>query len=108
MKIVFFSDIHGNQYAYQSLLDDMKPLQPDLVVFGGDIFGYYYGQEEIINDIRKRGYICLLGNHDKMFLDYLEGTVNSDYLIGRYGNSYLNIEHRISDENIQFIRSLKP
>lgn len=108
MKIVFFSDIHGNQYAYHSFLKDMMSLTPDLVVFGGDVFGYYYGQEEIINDVKKRGYTCLLGNHDQMFLDYLDGKISSEYLIGRYGNSYQNIECKISSENVDFIRNLSP
>lgn len=108
MNIVFFSDIHGNQYAYHSFIMDMESLSPDLVVFGGDIFGYYYGQEEIITDIKKRGYVCLLGNHDQMFLDYLDGKISSNYLIGRYGNSYLNIEKKISDSNVNFIRGLCP
>lgn len=108
MRIVFFTDLHGNQYTYRRFVDDMLSLTPDHVVFGGDIFGYYYGQEDILSDIRNRGYTCLLGNHDKMFLDYLDGKINSDYLIGRYGNSYLNVENRISDENVQFIRNLKP
>lgn len=107
MKIVFFSDIHGNQYAYNSFLDSMNIIAPDLVIFGGDIFGYYYGQEEIISDLKNRGYVCLLGNHDKMFLDCLDGKLSQDYLVDRYGNSYREIEKKISNDNVDFIRNLQ-
>lgn len=108
MRIVYFTDIHGNQYAYHELIKKIDIISPDLVVFGGDIFGYYYGQEEIICDIKNREFICLLGNHDRMFLDFLEGKISKTYLVSRYGNSYLNIERKISVSNIEFIKNLKP
>lgn len=81
-------------------------INADLVVFGGDIFGYYYGQEEIINDLKQRDFIFLRGNHDQMFLDLLNGKISEKYLVDRYGNSYLDIIGRISKSNVEFIHSL--
>lgn len=105
MRIIFFSDIHGNQYAYQSFIHQAEVINPDLVVFGGDIFGYYYGQEQIINDLKQRNFIFLRGNHDQMFLDLINGKISEEYLVGRYGNSYLNVSSRISDNNVEFVKS---
>lgn len=39
MKIVFFSDAHGNQYAVDSFFEDVQTVGYDKVIFGGDVFG---------------------------------------------------------------------
>lgn len=106
MKITFFSDIHGNHYAFHSFQRQMELLQPNQVVFSGDVFGYYYGQEEILNQLRNSGYICLLGNHDQMFLDMYAGKQNTEWLCARYGSSYRRNLGAISKENRDFLKSL--
>lgn len=108
MKIIFFSDIHGNKYVLPQFLDAIKKEKPDQVIFCGDIFGYYYYQNEIIDIFKKNNFITLLGNHDQYFLDILKGNADIKYLIERYGNSYKKIQDKITKENIQFIKKLKP
>ena len=107
MRIVFFSDAHGNQYSVKNFFKTMDIEKPDIIVFGGDIFGYYYGQPEIISMLRNSNCVCLLGNHDQFFLDLLDGKSDEDYLVGRYGSTYHNVKQRIRDEDVRFIRSLK-
>ena len=109
MKIVFFADIHGNQYAFDSFLEQLKTEKPDKLVFCGDVFGYYYGQERILTEMRKmENLICILGNHDKYFLDILDGILDENILIPKYGNSYKQIGSKISIDNIQFLKSFIP
>lgn len=108
MKIVFFSDIHGNKYVLRPFIESLKNDNPENVVFCGDIFGYYYHQNEIIDIFRQETFTVLLGNHDKNFLDIIDGKIDVSKLIHKYGNSYYNIEQRISDQNIEFLRKLKP
>ena len=107
MKIVFFSDAHGNQYAVDSFFEDVQTVGYDKVIFGGDVFGYYYEPDQILSRLREEHVHCLLGNHDRMFLDLVEGKISENFLIERYGNSYKNIVERISMENIDFLYSLK-
>ena len=123
MKIAFFSDAHGNQYSIREFFrklnignnsEDNRDNKDnvvdsvDLLIFGGDIFGYYYGQNEILSTLRRqKKCICLLGNHDKYFLDLVDGKIEEDYLVERYGNSYRNIVTRTSDCDLNFLRSLK-
>jgi|LSQX01.2.fsa_nt_gb putative phosphoesterase len=108
MKIVFFSDIHGNKYVLEPLLQAIKEEGADQVIFCGDIFGYYYYQNEIIDMFRKEGYLTLLGNHDQYFLDIIDQRGNRRDLIQKYGNSYNDISSKISPENIEYLRGLKP
>lgn len=106
MKIIFFSDAHGNGYSVIKFFEDIKYISYDKLIFGGDIFGYYYDQEKIIKLLREHNCICLLGNHDRMFLDILERKIEEDNLIMRYGLTYRNISERISKESVEFLYSL--
>lgn len=108
MKIVVFSDIHGNQYAFREFQKDLEQLRPNQIIFLGDVFGYYYGQEEILTALRELNYQCLLGNHDKYYLDILDGKRNIDELCERYGSSYRRNMGTISSKNLSFLKTLRP
>ena len=106
MKLCFFTDIHGNKPAFEAFCLDAEQRGADVIVFGGDFIGYYYDAEEIITAVRQRGWHCLLGNHDQMFLDMLDGNLTEQYLTERYGNSYRIARRTISEENVAFLRTL--
>ena len=108
MLMVVCSDIHGNQYSFSAFQKKMDELQPDRIIFLGDVFGYYYGQEEILTFLRTSGYNCLLGNHDKFFLDLLEDYQKLDLLCRRYGSGYRYALETVSEENIAFLKTLHP
>jgi putative phosphoesterase len=67
----------------------LPSLDLDLLIFCGDIFGYYYGQQEIIETLRYiPNLVWLLGNHDKNYLDMMRGKTDARWLIEKYGNSF--------------------
>lgn len=106
MMICFFSDIHGNFDALKAFWNDVQHYHVDLFVFGGDIFGYYYAQEEVLDFLCAHDIKCLLGNHDKLFLDLVNGICDESYLIDRYGASYQDITGRISQKHVEFLGGL--
>lgn len=106
MRFCFFSDIHGNGYAFDAFLEEMEKKRPDRIIFGGDLVGYYYDSDRIISRIRELGFPCIMGNHDRMFLDLLEKKRTFQQLVPRYGNSYLKLKEEIRKENIEFLREL--
>jgi len=110
MKIVFFSDIHGNLGAFRAFQNQLDAEKPDLTVFCGDVFGYYYHQNKILTALREGSFRCLLGNHDHYFLELLDGKRDCSSLCEKYGSSYQeNLRSGIiSADNISFLRSLKP
>ena len=107
MKIIFFSDIHGNHYAAHRFFEDIQGISYDKLIFGGDVLGYYYEPDDIISLLRQKRAYCLLGNHDQMFLDVLEGAGDESELIKQYGSSYQNAASRVSKENVDFLYCLK-
>ena len=107
MKLIFFSDIHGNNYAFNEFIKEVSSYKDEYTkIFLGDFIGYYYHPDEIIEYCRKNNIICLLGNHDQYFLHALEGKINIESLVKTYGRSYELALKSISDKNIEFLRKL--
>lgn len=114
MKLVIFSDIHGNQYAFREFVKDlerMKDAEYDMVIFCGDILGYYYGQTEIvagIKDISSRlqsegkSFVAVRGNHDEFGLQIKRMEKLPEEFWEKYGHSYGQTEPSV----IEFIEQL--
>ena len=109
MRIAVFSDIHGNQYSLKIFRDEIKSENVDLIVFLGDIFGYYYGQHECIEILSKmERLICLLGNHDLYFLNLLNSPEMETSLVSKYGSSYTNkFKSLVTKRDIDFLKTMK-
>lgn len=89
MRFLIFSDLHGNQYAWRAFARKLREFDYDRLVFLGDVFGYYYGQNELLEELsRLEDLIWLRGNHDQFFLDLLAGKREEETLIPRYGSTY--------------------
>lgn len=102
MKIVAFSDIHGNLLALKAFIEELKSIKYDLLIFCGDIFGYYYHQDEIIDELsRLPDMIWLRGNHDQFFLDILYKKYDEKAYIEKYGHSYFDLQNKISHRCIE-------
>lgn len=107
MRIVIFSDLHGNYTALQEFMNQVGGLQYDRLVFCGDIFGYYYEQQAILEQLQSiPDLIWLKGNHDQFFLNAYEDSSLEKQYIDRYGHSYENLRERFSRETYELIGSL--
>lgn len=103
MKIIAFSDIHGNQYAFEAFLNVLKEISYDVVFFCGDIHGYYYGQTAIVKVLKQmKNLYAVKGNHDEFAIRVFEGIDRAEEYIPRYGHSYAMLEK----ENIDYVKSL--
>ncbi len=93
MKIVVFSDIHGNGYALNLFFKQLKKIKYDKIVFCGDVFGYYYQQKYIVNKLKKiPELVWLKGNHDKYFCDIFERNLKRESYIEKYGHCYAMVD----------------
>lgn len=106
MRLIVFSDIHGNSYALDAFFVKIKELTYDMLIFCGDIFGYYYNQKQVIEKLSEReDLIWLKGNHDQYFLNLYNGKTEKEYFIQNYGHSYDNISERYSSKDAMLIDS---
>lgn len=84
MILCIFADIHGNSEAFNKMIDNELDIV-DGFVFAGDVFGYFYGQSEIIDKLMALpGLTAIKGNHEKY---YLRGE-RKEELLNKYGSSY--------------------
>lgn len=65
MKIAIFSDIHGNLFALQAVLADIRARRVDMVFCGGDLVGYGAFPNEVISLIRENHIPTIMGNYDQ-------------------------------------------
>lgn len=77
-----------------------------MLIFLGDFIGYYYGADQIISYCRENDVACILGNHDKYFLDILDGKLSLEKYVKKYGHSYEIAINTVSEENVDFLRRL--
>ena len=66
MKFAVIGDIHGNQYALDSVLEHIKHKDVDFIISTGDLVGYMPFPNEVINVIRSHNIMAIQGNHDKV------------------------------------------
>lgn len=105
MRIVAFSDIHGNQYAFRAFIEQIGGLEYDAVFFCGDIHGYYYGQEEVVRCMKQMDNLyAVMGNHDKLAVNIAEGRKQAEDYYDCFGHSYA----MLSDECIEYVKGLPP
>jgi serine/threonine protein phosphatase 1 len=106
-------DIHGCLRPLQRVLEKIAPRPGDEVVFIGDYIDRGPQSREVVDHLLGLPYRCvfLLGNHEKMLLDYLDGKDEGLFLangglatIQSYGGHVANIP----PAHLGFFRSLRP
>ncbi len=73
MRCAVISDIHANRAALAATLAAIADAKVDLILNGGDTFGYYAWPMDVYDMLRPLPVESVLGNHDRMVLGG-EGT----------------------------------
>ncbi len=101
--IGIFSDVHGNYYALERVIDELKRRNCRRLYCLGDVGGYYSMINECIELLRRENVICLKGNHDS----YLLGE--SVCPRSRSANDCIAYQRRvITRENLKWLECLSP
>lgn len=107
MKIAILSDIHGNIYALKAVVKQMRLNKIDLVFFLGDQLGYYYDVEEVYNEIDQWDHHIIAGNHERIFLEYLERNNSFNTTIdAKYGDCFSHYKSAFNSKLISRIKNL--
>jgi len=72
LRVAVLSDIHANLHALEATLAAIDADPPDELWCLGDLVGYGPRPNEVVEIVRERARICLVGNHDLGVLERLD------------------------------------
>jgi putative phosphoesterase len=88
MKVGVIADIHGNHYALEAVLKTAKKEGVEKLLILGDIVGYYYHPEIVLEMLSKWDYEIIKGNHEVMLQDLKDRKIFPEVLIEKYGRGH--------------------
>lgn len=94
LKIIVFSDLHGNLPALKAILKDIKNINYDKIICLGDTIGTGPNSNKCLDLIIDNNIEMLLGNHEMYFLNCKNITKKDRILNQKYMKSILNDKHK--------------
>ena len=102
MLYAVISAIHANLEALTVCLDELDKIKPDRIICLGDLVDYCAQPNEIIEIIKSKCDVVIIGNHD-------EAQFNNNLADGFTENAYISSLHTrkvIKPEYIKYFQSL--
>ena len=107
MKIAVISDIHGNLFALEKVLEDIEHEKCDNIICLGDLAMAGPEPNKTVELVKQMNWDIIQGNTDKMIAEFSEDMFNSlKSSIPIMANALKNDSEVISDENKEFLRQL--
>ena len=104
MHVAIVSDIHANRHAFEAVLADARSAGAAEVWCLGDLVGYGGEPDACVELAREHVQICLAGNHDLA----VTGELSMAEFSRSAGISALWTQEVIADDNLAFLRELRP
>jgi putative phosphoesterase len=106
MRLLFFSDLHGNELALEAVLADAARTGYDQVVCLGDVATLGPRPHAVLARLRDLRCVCIQGNHDEFMLD--AELVRSYTKIPIVVDSVDATRESLSASELELIRSFEP
>jgi len=114
-RVAVLSDVHGNAPALAAVLDELERVQPDVVVFGGDLT---WGPlpAETLTLVRPLAETALFvrGNADRALVEYATGTASEEpserarWILARHDADALQLLRRFVEQTTVDVAGLGP
>ncbi len=102
MRYAILGDIHGNMEALAAVFADMESARVDRALCLGDIVGYGAEPERCIGELRSRGVVSVLGNHDSA----VAGDTPLDFFKDYAREAVIWTADRLSEDDKTYLNSL--
>lgn len=106
MRVALISDLHGNDLALRTVLDEVDRQGVDQLVCLGDTATLGTRPREVLGRLADRKCVCIVGNHDAFLLDpgLVEGYTDAPVI----RESVLWCRDQLSPGELAFVRSFVP
>ncbi|MDY6788477.1 MAG: metallophosphoesterase family protein [Candidatus Nanohaloarchaea archaeon] len=102
MNLAVISDIHSNIEALNEVLKDLEGRELEGYICAGDLVGYYFHPNEVVETIRELDAVCVKGNHDNSAVQ----DVSPMRMNSMAGQAIRWNKNHLSDENQEFLEGL--
>jgi putative phosphoesterase len=106
MKIAVISDIHGNYDALVAVLSQAKKEGIEHLLVLGDIVGYYYYPDKILNLLSQWNFDLIKGNHEKILEELIANPALGISIRLKYGSGHQEAIHKLTKLQLDFLSSL--
>ncbi|MGB1130231.1 MAG: metallophosphoesterase family protein, partial [Haloferula sp.] len=102
MRYAIFSDVHANLRAWESVLEDIRAQEVDMLICLGDVVGYGPKPVEVLESIRAVTSNFVMGNHDAAAIGAMDYSVFNDH--ARHSTEWTAAA--LTDEAREFLSSV--
>ena len=106
MKIAVISDIHGNFDALSAVLKQAAEEGAKHLLVLGDIVGYYYYPEKILEALSHWNYDIIKGNHEYILEDLRQNSNLKEKIKQKYGSGHDEALKKLNDEQLDYFKNL--
>jgi predicted phosphodiesterase len=106
VRVAVISDVHGNLYALEAVLEEIDREPPDAIWCLGDTVGYGPRPNECCDLIQERADLVLIGNHDLVALG--SADVALEEFNPEAAEASLWTSQQLSGESRRFLEALEP
>lgn len=106
MKIAVISDIHGNYDALSAVLKKARQEGVVHLLVLGDIVGYYYHPEKILNALSEWSFDMIKGNHEYILEDLIAKPSLGASIRLKYGSGHSVAIKKLSLQQLDFLKNL--
>lgn len=115
MRTLVIGDIHGGLRALHQIMERAKVTQKDTLIFLGDYVDGWSQSPQVIDYLIElkttHNCICILGNHDKLLLEWLDKSTDNPQWYKHGGEStvlaYAKVSAKTIERHKEFIESLE-
>ncbi len=100
MKVALLADIHGNAHALEAVLTAAQHHGVDKLLIAGDLVGYYYDIDQVLDLLTGWDWQAVQGNHERMLGQWLDGEGRSE-IKAKYGSGLFEAERRLTYQQLE-------
>lgn len=106
MKIAVISDIHGNYDALVEVLKKAKIEKVEHLLILGDIVGYYYHPDKILDLLADWHFDIVKGNHEKILGDLISDPSLGGSIRLKYGSGHQEAINKLNQQQLKYLEDL--
>ncbi len=106
MKIAVISDIHGNYDALLEVLTKAKIENVEHLLILGDIVGYYYHPDKILDLLSEWSFDMIKGNHEQILENLINTPSLKETIRLKYGSGHQDALNKLNKKQLTFLKNL--